>query len=302
MTELQELQAKLDYLNNKLDVLLTASAKNIIKREFYECLDDWYKIYKLPNLCAGSLRSLRNVIRLLKQHIPNKQVFELRPIDFEKCLNALSPTKTRKDIYIYSREFLRFAFCNKFIAEDISVFIKAPRYKAKEGVAYSQEQIKAIFDNITNNDVLILFQFYYLTGVRRSEALSVRWCDVDFTTKTIHIHGTKTISSNRYIPLTTKLAKLIKTIPYTSADDTLFNATYAGIRWEVEQLKKKLKININIKNFRTTFATRCADIGIAPRVVQAWLGHTDVRTTNKYYIKATPNLNEREITLFNRYF
>ena len=294
-------EKQIEELTKKIESLLKSS-KQIIECNFYDCIDNWYTIHKKPNLCAGSNRSLRNVIRLLKKHIPNKQVYEMRPCDIEKCLNSLEANKTRKDIYIYSREFMRYAYYNKYIAEDISVFIKAPRYKAKEGTAYTQQQITTLFKHTKNKHVLNLFKFYYYTGVRKSEALTLRWCDIDFESKAVHIHGTKTISSNRYIPLTRPLQILLRSIPYTKADDLVFKVTDASIRWEIEHLKPKLNFNVNIKNFRTTFATRCADIGITARVVQGWLGHTDVRTTTRYYIKATPNFDGEQITLFNAKF
>lgn len=299
MTELEALQMQLTQVNAKLDEIMSVSSKKIIKRAFYECLDEWFLTVKAPNLCAGSIRSLRNVVRLLKQYIPNKQVYELRPVDFEQAFNSLPATKTRKDMYVYSREFLKWAYYNKFVAEDISIFLKQVKYKAKEGVAYSQKQVKQIFKHIKNANVLALFKFYYLTGVRRSEALSLRWRDIDTKHNVIHICGTKTASSNRYIPITKQVANLLESLPYTFAEDTVFKVTYASIRWEVERLKRLLSFNVNIKNFRTTFATRCADIGIAPKVVQSWLGHTDIRVTNKYYIKATPYLNSQEVALFN---
>ena len=292
---------QIEDLKNKIESLLKSS-KKIIDCKFFDCLDEWYLTQKKPNLCAGSNRSLRNVIRLLKENIPNKNVSELRPFDFEKCLNVLPPTKTRKDVYIYSREFMRYAYYNKYIAEDISVFIKAPRYKAKEGTAYTQQQIITLFNQTKNKNVLNLFKFYYYTGVRKSEALTLRWCDIDFDSKAIHIHGTKTISSDRYIPLTKPLQMLLRSIPYSKSDDLVFKVTDSALRWEIEHLKPKLNFGVNIKNFRTTFATRCADIGITARVVQGWLGHTDVRTTTKYYIKATPNFDIEQITLFNTKF
>ena len=299
MTELEALRTQLTQVNAKLDEILNTSTKKIIHRNFYECIDEWFVRLKIPNLCAGSIRSLRNVIRILKQHIPNKNCYELRPIDFERCFNLLPATKTRKDVYVYSREFLKFAYYNKFIAEDISIFLKPVKYRAKEGIVYTQRQIKQIFKNTKNKNVLALFQFYYFTGVRKSEAINLRWCDVDFKKQVIHICGTKTISSNRFIPITNQVSDLLHTIPYTNKENNVFSVTDASIRWEIEKLKEKLPFNINIKNFRTTFATRCAEIGIASKIVQCWLGHSDVRTTNKYYIKATPYLNTQEVALFN---
>lgn len=303
MTTLEELQAKLDKVTQQLqNVLNVAHFREVKQIEFYDCLTLWFDVYKRPKLCAGSIRSLKNVIRLFKLHIPNLLVSELRPIHFENCFNCLPPTKTRKDVFIYARDFLKFAYHNQYTYENFAEFLTPVKYKAREGVAYSQTQTEEIFRTIKNKRVEALFKFYYLTGVRRSEAFTVRWSDVNFKEKYIHIHGTKTASSDRFIPLFDKLATLLKSIEYTSADDLVFKATEFNIKTEIKHLKSKLPYNVNIKNFRTTFATRCADIGIKPKIVQEWLGHTDVRTTNKYYIKRTPTLALQEIARFNEQY
>lgn len=303
MTKLEELQTQLDKVTQQLQsVLNNAHFRDIKQIMFYDCLDLWFNVYKLPKLCAGSIRSLKNVIRLLKIHIPNMPTSELRPIYFEHCFNALPANKTRKDIFIYSRDFLRFAYRNSYTYENLTDFIMPVKYKAREGVAYSQTQVREIMRTIRNKKVYYLFMFYYLTGVRRSEAFTVRWCDVNFKDKYVHIHGTKTELSDRFIPLFDKLAILLKNIEYTNANDLVFKATEFNIKTEIAHLKSKLTYNVNIKNFRTTFATRCADIGIKPKIVQEWLGHSDVRTTNKYYIKRTPTLAQAEVQQFNKLY
>ena len=299
MTKIDKIEFELLNLHKKMDAMLNLSSKKIIKQNFYYCLDNWFAKIKAPNLCAGSIRSLRNVVRLLKAYISDKEVYKLLPIDFELCFARLPANKTRKDLFIYSREFLKFAYFNKFIAEDISIYLKAVKYKAKEGTAYSQEQILMILNNVSNSNVLALFRFYYLTGVRRSEALNLCWQDIDFKNNLIHIKGTKTFSSDRLIPLTKQLNELFNNMNMNDINSRVFRVSESGIRWQIERLKKILPFNVNIKNFRTTFATRCADIGISPKIVQSWLGHTDIRTTNKYYIKSTPCLNSQEVALFN---
>ncbi len=106
--------------------------------------------------------------------------------------------------------------------------------------------------------------------------------------------------SDRFIPMFDKLAILLHSIKYTNATDGVFKATEFSIKNEIKRLKSKLPYNVNIKNFHTTFATHCADIGIKPKTVQVWLGHTDVRTTQKYYIKRTPTLEMQDIDKFNK--
>ena len=62
----------------------------------------------------------------------------------------------------------------------------------------------------------------------------------------------------------------------------------------VEQLRRELSRNsdlrklcgfhFNVKDLRTTFATMCAENGVQQNVIAKWLGHTNVTTTNKYYL------------------
>lgn len=299
--KLDDLQSQLDSVSQQLEqVMSVAHFRDVKPIMFYDCLDLWFNIYKVPKLCPGSIRSLRNVIRLFKLYIRNMLVIDLRPIHFERCFNSLPANKTRKDTFIYARDFLRFAYRNMYTYENFADFLLPVKYKAQEGVAYSQTQVDEIFKTIKDTRVLKLFQFYYLTGVRRSEAFTVRWCDVNFAEKYVHIHGTKTEMSDRFIPMFDKLAMLLQSIDYTSADDAVFKAPESSIKNEIKRLKSKLSYNVNIKNFRTTFATHCADIGIKPKTVQEWLGHTDVRTTQRYYIKRTPTLEMHDIDKYNK--
>jgi len=58
-----------------------------------------------------------------------------------------------------------------------------------------------------------LYLFYLLTGCRRSEALTLKWTDIDFAAKSIYISGTKTDNAKRSIPLFPELEKLLNSIP-----------------------------------------------------------------------------------------
>ena len=53
--------------------------------------------------------------------------------------------------------------------------------------------------------------------------------------------------------------------------------------------------HFNVKDLRTTFATMCAENGVQQNVIAKWLGHTNVTTTNKYYIKVLNDYEREQI-------
>ena len=83
------------------------------------------------------------------------------------------------------------------------------------------------------------YAFLYLTGARRSEALSVREEDVDFKNKVLAIRGTKTEGSNRKIPLTPLVEKLLLSL--TPEQGYYFNYKEAHVNHEFRKVWDKSK-------------------------------------------------------------
>ena len=52
---------------------------------------------------------------------------------------------------------------------------------------------------------------------------------------------------------------------------------------------------ISIHSLRHTFATRCAEAGVPPKVVQQWLGHSTLEMTMNVYTHVNRDF-EREMT------
>ncbi|MEG1394639.1 MAG: tyrosine-type recombinase/integrase [Clostridia bacterium] len=60
-----------------------------------------------------------------------------------------------------------------------------------------------------------------------------------------------------------------------------FNEDYVSKGLE----KLDLSFELNLKDLRTTFATRCAESGISDIVIAKWLGHSSTYVTKKHYEK-----------------
>ena len=146
-------------------------------------------------------------------------------------------------------------------------------------------------------------------GLRRSEVCGLRWCDVDFSAKTIHIRHTvtqngtvlldddhtKTKGSNRTLVL------IDSTIPYLkqlmsnqmrmgkTLDKVVIWPDGRTVRpdgitrtFQTFLRANKLK-KIRFHDLRHTAATLLASAGLPPKQLQAFMGHDDIEMTLGLY-------------------
>lgn len=125
------------------------------------------------------------------------------------------------------------------------------------------------------------FLFVLLTGTRREEARTITVDDIDFQNKILHIAGTKTGGSDRYIPLTPMVENLlismkVKKGRYFKLTESQAN-TYFRKVWE----KKK---GHKLHDLRHTFGTIQICVNkIDVKTVSLLMGHSTVDTTlNRY--------------------
>ena len=71
----------------------------------------------------------------------------------------------------------------------------------------------------------------------------------------------------------------------------------------IARLSKQLGLNgVHAHTLRHTFATRCAEAGIAVKVVQKWLGHSTVQMTLNVYTHVNPDFEAEMVEKFDTHF
>jgi integrase len=165
------------------------------------------------------------------------------------------------------------------------------------------------------------------TGMRRGEAVALRWKDLDFADKRISIRraadqtqpgvakSTKT-GASRVLDIDDELAAQLKR--YKALRGTLSpstwpapTATYSAPstvacsiprtsreRWNVRlraaQRTPSLSDlpRVTLKGLRHTHATLLLELGVHPKVVQERLGHSNISTTMNIYSHVTPTMQK----------
>ncbi len=177
------------------------------------------------------------------------------------------------------------------------------------------------------------FLFILQTGVRSSELRGLKWSDVDFGNRTIHIQRNVTYDSNgnkfivgdlktnsgyRDIPMTGTVYELLTRIernksktdalPCEFVDHIFLNSNNRLIPNSnydsyLEKICNKAGIEkISMHTLRHTFATRCIESGMKPKTLQKILGHANISMTMDLYVHVTEDEKEKEMQKFEQMY
>lgn len=247
---------------------------------FENWLKVWFKTYKKPFL--KNPKKMQSQIRMyIPPEIKKLTLDKLTALLIQKSLNTIKRSRTAQDIYDIYNGSLRVACALGYIKRNPCEMVLKPKHKYKNGVPLTEEELNDFLEKIKGHRAENCFKFILYSGCRRSEALSLTWEDIDFQRQEIHIKGTKTDGSDRFIPLFENLAKLFEQMPKGEGKIFHHRPDY------LTKSFKKLMPKHQLKNLRHTFISRCADSSIPLKVVQGWAGHSDIATTGNIYTKVS---------------
>lgn len=289
--QIELIYAKLDNLLNKL----TKPQKS--EYSFYQWLTIWCDTYKKPFIKPKSLLSIQQCIRVhIMPYFEDCNLADLSALKIQEALNKITSSRMRKYTYdVYNGSIVQ-AIKLELISKNPMLNVLPVRHNRKVGRALTIIEQKEFLSAIKGNRLENLYKFYLLTGCRMSEALTITREDVDYNSNTIHINGTKTESSNRYIPIFKSLKNLLLKI---NTDNFLFPYNANIVICNFKRIKKKHNFKFTIHSLRHTFATRCIEYGISLKTVQKWLGHSKLDTTANIYTHIQTEFEKKESEKFN---
>jgi len=133
-----------------------------------------------------------------------------------------------------------------------------------------------------------LFTFLYMTGCRRSEAINLRYDDIDGNR--CHIRGTKTAKSDRYIILPDAVQRILEPVLAHCSEERPFvfggeNPLNIGtVQGRFKRAVKKAEVTpIRIHDLRHSFASNAIASGCNIVAVSKYLGHANINITLSVY-------------------
>lgn len=220
------------------------------------------------------------------------------------------------------RKCLQYAFQIGLIKSNPADRVERPRKDKYLATIYNQQELEILFKTVKGDPIelgVILAAFY---GLRRSEAVGLRWDAIDYERKTLTIkhtvtqmnvdgkqtivdkERTKTKSSYRTLPLVAPFEKLLHELKAEQEEHrrvcgSAYCAEFLDYIY-VNEIGERIKPNFITQNFPLTLEKAglrriryhdlrhsCASLlyanGVSLKDIQEWLGHSDISTTSNIY-------------------
>ncbi len=176
-------------------------------------------------------------------------------------------------------------------------FPYAKRHK-KLPIVLSRKEIMQIIDSIKNLKHKLIISLAYGSGLRVSEIVNLKIKDVDLNELTIHLKQAKG-AKDRITIFPEKLKADLQNITAGKSENVFVFLSERGGRLTTRTAQKVFsnalrKAGINkeatFHSLRHSFATHLLENGVDVRYVQELLGHSNIRTTQRYTQLTNPLL------------
>lgn len=214
---------------------------------------------------------------------------------------GLAESSIQRVIACY-KGFFRFLKKEGVIAQDIALWLEAPKIWKKVPEVLSEQEVELLLGASRQHSLLAaaLLTFLYATGLRVSEACSLQLQDVGDEGVRVKGKGGK----ERFVPIArASLAILDEYLAHRKDQEQ--NALFvtrkgpisrSGVWQMIKEVAKSAGIakSISPHTLRHCFATHLLERGADLRIIQEMLGHSSIATTDRY----THISNQRIIELF----
>ena len=196
--------------------------------------------------------------------------------------------------------------------------------KEEKTQAWTSQELRQFLEAVKNDRLYPLWLTLAMTGMRRGEALALRWTDVDLERArlsvrrslvpingTVEVHEPKTSRGRRLVALDPFTVSVLRAwsrrqkeerlewgpawtdsgLLFTRADGKLIHPERVSKAFRAAVKKTGLP-QIHLHDLRHTHATLALEAGVHPKVVSDRLGHATVAITLDIYSHAIPALSE----------
>lgn len=262
----------------------------------------------------------------------------LKATDVERLIKSLRDRglsdSTVRQTYTVLRAVLDTAVRDGLVARNVAATIKRPKVEAREARYLSRTEIRQLFQaaqGYRNSSLITLLAF---TGLRRGEALALKWEDVDLKAGTLRVRGTlarinrglvvtepKTNRSKRSVSLGPAVVEDLRAHRQEQAEEQL----RAGPAWQGEgyvftnevggpvdprnalrslsaAAKRAGLEDVNLHTLRHSAATAMLTGGVPLPAVSKMLGHSSIAITGDVYAHVTPEVERGAAETLSRAF
>lgn len=144
-------------------------------------------------------------------------------------------------------------------------------------------KLKAAIDAEPLLQVRAALYLLFLTGLRKSEVLGIRWEDIDFEQKLLRIPDTKN-GEPHHIPLTVEACRVLQSVPKTGRHVFMWRGKQMlDFRKSWDNIRRRAGMpHLRVHDIRRTVGSWLAQEGHSLHLIGEVLNHKDPRSTRVY--------------------
>lgn len=270
----------------------------------------WLSLYKIGKVKEETLRDYNSLYKLIPQTIKNKDIQEIKLEEILENLNNCQKERQRQKLYDFYNMIFQKAEDNEIIKKNLLKRIDKPKHEKNHGKAltnYEQNILINVCKSIPHSEFMLIALYQ---GLRRGEVLGLTRNNIDFMNNTLTIDKSynqhnkidtpKNKQSYRTMPLFDTSKDILKQFINLSSEERIFNITIKQHEKIMQAIKEKTQFSLQTKDMRSTFMTRCDELGIPERVYQSWVGHKPgSKVTKITYVKHNSDIDNNYINIIN---
>jgi len=311
-----------------------------------EYLEKWLSDYVWPNLAPRAAEGYEHICRhhliptlgtvtlngLRPEHIADYQKEKLKAGRNDGT--GLS-AQTVRHHHTCLHKALETAVQWGLLARNTADAVTPPRAQGVEMKTWDIDDMETFLEDARQTPYFALFAVALFTGMRRSELLALRWCDLDLlelqchVTRSLHvlrggqvvIRQPKTAKGRRMIALSPLTASILREhrekqkleramLGVSLTDDNLVFSNLEGkpllpntVTHAWIKLVRRTGIKpIRFHDARHSHASLMLKQGTHPKIVQERLGHASIQVTLDTYSHVAPGLQEAAAARFDQAF
>lgn len=316
------------------ELLVRVAAKQVVTRgavRVDEYLDQWLESQRArvrPTTLHGYRMACRRIgAKVGAVRLEHLTVTHIESMYADLLSDGLS-TKTVINTHQVLRRALRDALRTGVLAANPASVAEPPKHKRRDLDAWSSEEVYRFLRATDSSEMHPLWVLLLATGMRRGEALGLRWADVDLDVGEVQIVQTrttagssevlgepKTARSRRILALEAEHVAVLRNLhrrqaserlavgeAYDTSHDLVFRDAI-GVPYKPDRVSRSFGLavseagvpKISLHGCRHTWASIALARGVAMKAVSDQLGHASITVTADVYSHVSKEVARDEV-------